>query len=74
MKLIPDADLRVSSYPLRSPGGQHAGSPPMGVEVEHLPTGTVARVSANRSQHMNRKVALEMIETALTSPNFMDRY
>ncbi len=67
---IPPEDLRVSSYPLRPPGGQQAGTTPMGVEIEHLPSGTVARVCTGRSQHTNRIVAMDMILSALTHPKF----
>lgn len=42
----------------------------MGVEVEHLPSGTIARVCSNRSQHINRTIAMDMILSALTHPRF----
>lgn len=68
--VIPPQDIRVSSYPLRPPGGQQAGSPPLGVEIEHLPSGTVARVCTHRSQHVNRTIAMDMILAAITHPRF----
>lgn len=68
--MIPADDLEVSTYPLRPPGGQQAGTPPMGVEVRHRPTGLLARCQSERSQHRNRLVALYMIEAALTHPDF----
>ena len=48
-----------------SPGGQHAGSPATDVRVTHLPTGIMAQCGIHRSQHLNRRTALEMIEWAL---------
>ena len=54
------------------PGGQHAGTPPMEVRVTHLPTGLVAQCGAARSQHINKMVATEMIEAALTG-RYADR-
>lgn len=73
--LIDDADLKVEGIYLatgttKSPGGQQAGTPPMAVRVTHTPTGLIAQVTANRSQHMARLVAIDMIESALTHPRF----
>lgn len=68
--MIPAEDLKVSSFPIGPQGGQHAGSPPVGLEVVHLPSGTVARVSVGRSQHVQRMIAVNMIEAAITHPRF----
>ena len=54
----------------QSPGGQHAGSPAADVRVTHLPTGIMAQCGESRSQHQNRKVAMEMVEWALASFGF----
>lgn len=69
MSDIPAEDLRVSAYPDRQAGGQHVGIS-TGVEIEHIPTGTVARCRAARSQHTNKLIAMEMILAALTHPRF----
>jgi peptide chain release factor len=47
------------------PGGQQAGMPAAAVRATHLPTGIMAQCGLYRSQHLNRKAALEMIEWAL---------
>lgn len=52
------------------PGGQHAGIPAADVRVTHLRTGIMAQCGEARSQHQNRKVAMEMIEWALSSFGF----
>lgn len=64
---IPDEDLKVSAYPERdySKGGQHVGVTDTGVKIEHIPTGTIAIVETERSQHRNRAIALSMIEYGL---------
>lgn len=67
--MIRPEDLRWSPYPLERKGGQQVGMP-SGVQVEHLPTGTIAIVRTDRSQHRNREIALHMIESALTDPKF----
>lgn len=66
--MIPPEDLEVELYPERR-GGQHAGMT-YGVKVTHLPTGTIAIVQSQRSQHKNRTIAQRMIESALTDPEF----
>jgi peptide chain release factor 2 len=66
---IPAEDLRVSAYPNRQAGGQHVGIS-TGVEIEHIPTGTVARCRTARSQHTNKQIAMDMILSALTHPRF----
>lgn len=68
--LIPDSDLHVSRWPAQRPGGQQVGEGGAGVEVEHLPTGLVARVMTQHSQARNREIAVHMIEAALTHPKF----
>lgn len=46
-------------------GGQHVGVTNTGVRVTHLASGLTASVTA-RSQHLSRKIAMEMIEYGLT--------
>jgi protein subunit release factor A len=47
------------------PKGQRVSMNPSGVTVTHLPSGTAATVDIS-SQHMNRHIAMEMVEWALT--------
>lgn len=69
--LINPEDLRTEGWPPRKPpGGQHVGSGPSGVKVTHIPTGIEACVDLGRSQHINRLIAQDMIEAALTHPRF----
>ena len=69
--MINSEELKISVFPERdSYGGQHVGTISRGVKVEHLPTGTIAICTEARSQHINRLIAIEMIEYALTHPKF----
>lgn len=69
--LLKPEDLNVEAWPPRKPpGGQHVGTGPSGVKVTHIPTGIEACVETHRSQHVNRLIAVEMIEAALTHPLF----
>ena len=66
--LIPTDELKVEVVRLHQ-GGQHVGYTSEPIKVTHIPTGIVAIVES-RSQHRARMIAVEMIEAALTSPNF----
>lgn len=67
--MIPPEDLKTEMYSPRPPGGQQVGTS-SGVKMEHLPSGTIAIVQTDRSQHRNREIALHMIEAAITHPKF----
>ena len=67
--LIPDEDLHVESISPHAQGGQHVGVTSTPIKVTHIPTGITAQVEL-RSQHRSRAVAIQMIEAALTSPDF----
>jgi protein subunit release factor A len=67
-------DIRVEAWPPRTDlGGQHVGTGPSGVKITHIPSGIEACVEIGRSQHINRMIALEMIEAAVTHPQFPRR-
>jgi protein subunit release factor A len=69
--LINPEDIRTEAWPPRqSRGGQHVGTGASGVKVTHIPSGIEACVEIGRSQHINRLIAVEMIEAALTHPRF----
>ena len=68
--IVPADQLQITSYPERPKGGQHVGSWPYGVRIEHVDTGLVACCMSSRSQHRNREIAMHMIEAALTHPGF----
>lgn len=67
--MIPPDDLKVEAAVRRPKGGQQVGFD-ASVRVTHIPTSIEAVVDIGRSQHRNRQIAVEMIEAALTSPNF----
>ena len=69
-ELTPHDDFKIETWPPRQIGGQHAGSGPSGVRIEHLPTQTISIYIQARSQHVNRMIATEMMIAALTHPRF----
>ena len=69
--MIDAADIKIEAWPPRQPpGGQHVGTGPSGVKVTHISSGIEACVEIGRSQHINRMIAVEMIEAAITHPKF----
>lgn len=62
--------LIIECWPPRQTGGQVVGSGPAGVRITHLPSGIQCIVNTERSQHKNKSIAMDMIESALTHPFF----
>ena len=60
-----EADLKIETYPVASPGGQHVSVVRSGVKVTHVPTGLIAISDCERSQLKNKNVAMGMIEYGL---------
>lgn len=68
--LIPLEELQIDLWPLIEKGGQHVGCWQRGVKITHIPSGITVIVDHARSQHFNRRIAMDAIEGALTSPGY----
>lgn len=62
--------LTIEIWPPRQTGGQTTGGSSSGIKITHQPSGIVAIVDCERSQHKNKALAVEMIEAALTHPMY----
>ncbi len=62
---VKDDDIKVDTYRSSGAGGQHINKTSSAIRITHLPTGIVVTCQNERSQHMNKDKAMQMLKAKL---------
>ncbi|MCP4213423.1 MAG: peptide chain release factor H [bacterium] len=62
---LSEKDIKIETIRAGGPGGQHVNKTESAVRITHLPSGITVRADEERSQHMNKKLAIARLDMLL---------